>query len=106
MDKISLSNIENIKEEKEKKSEEEDDDNDEDNYKNQIINVKKKLSNLEKEINDREKEYLSKMAQLFFLVQTHCEIKNDIYQKFEKFRKVPADNEQEKENSFNNNNVN
>ena len=39
---------------------------------------------LDKEINELEKDYLKKMAELMVMTQVHCELKEEIYNEFNK----------------------
>ena len=50
---------------------------------NQIRKLEKEKEEKEEEINKLEKEYLEKIAKLLIMTQIHCEIKTDIYNKFD-----------------------
>ena len=43
-----------------------------------------KKDEMDKEIEELEKAYLKKIARLLVMTQIHCEIKTDIYNKFDK----------------------
>ena len=37
------------------------------------------------ELNTVEKQYLAKVAKLYIMIQTHCQMKNEIYELFNKY---------------------
>ena len=51
--------------------------------KDRIKELEKEKDKKEEEINRLEKEYLEKIAKLLIMTQIHCEIKTDIYNKFD-----------------------
>ena len=51
--------------------------------KDRIKELEKEKDKKEEEINRLEKEYLKKIAKLLIMTQIHCEIKTDIYNKFD-----------------------
>lgn len=54
--------------------------------KDERVNVlKEELEQKKQELNEVEKEYLAKVAKLYILIQTHCEMKNEIYELFNKY---------------------
>ena len=52
---------------------------------NKLGNLKEQLEMKKQELNTVEKQYLAKVAKLYIMIQTHCQMKNEIYELFNKY---------------------
>ena len=59
------------------------DDEGEDDILNQYNKLKQEKFEKEEKIKKLEKDYLKKISELLIMIQVHCEIKDDMYKKFE-----------------------